>query len=203
MKCCPAIKKFLNIRQRTITSLIQRYHVDTHHALNVKSQAESLFDSFSSTWKLKKDNSYELLMASCELHEIGLLLEFKHHQKHSAYIIENAELPGFDQADRQLLKAFVQLYKGDIDQSLLNQSVTDSQTASYLLVILRLSVILCRLRKDDVLPQYHSSISDNQTINLCLPTDWLSEHPLISDELTTEEKHIEDLGLSVNIQCNI
>lgn len=198
----PCDKK-VNIRQRTITSLMQRYHVDTHHSLNVKSQAKSLFESFESTWGLKKDNSYELLLASCDLHEIGLLLEFKHHQKHSAYIIENAELPGFDQADRQLLKAFVQLYKGDIDQSLLNQPVTDSQTASYLLVILRLSVILCRLRKDDVLPQYHSSISDDQTINLCLPTDWLSNHPLISDELTTEEKHLASLGLCVNIQCNI
>jgi exopolyphosphatase/guanosine-5'-triphosphate,3'-diphosphate pyrophosphatase len=195
--------KKVNIRKRTTLSLMHRYHVDTEHAYRVKEQAISLFNSCSPAWQLDKDNSYDLLLTSCELHEIGLLLEFKHHQKHSAYIIENAELPGFDQADRQLLKAFVELYKGDIDTRLLKQSVTDCQTAGFLLAILRLSIILCRLRKDDVLPHYQSSISENTTINLCLPKDWLAEHPLIADELMLEEKHLAILGLSVNIQCNI
>ena len=195
--------KNISIRTRTTLSLMHRYHVDAQHAYRVKEQVKSLFLSLSSGWQLKKDNSYELLLISCDLHEIGLLLEFKHHQKHSAYIIENAELPGFDQADRQLLKAFVKLYKGDIDTDLLKQSVTDSQTAGYLLAILRLSVILCRLRKDDVLPHYQSSVDINNTINLCLPKDWLAQHPLIADELRAEEKHLASLGLSVNIQCNI
>jgi exopolyphosphatase / guanosine-5'-triphosphate,3'-diphosphate pyrophosphatase len=198
----PCDKK-VNIRKRTTLSLMHRYHVDTEHAHRVKEQAISLFNSCSPAWQLDKDNSYDLLLTSCELHEIGLLLEFKHHQKHSAYIIENAELPGFDQADRQLLKAFVKLYKGDIDTHLLKQSITDSQTAGYLLAILRLSVILCRLRKDDLLPHYKSSVDAQKTINLCLPKDWLAEHPLIADELTLEEKHLATLGLSVNIQCNI
>ena len=195
--------KNISIRKRTALSLMHRYHVDKQHASRVKAQVDSLFTSLSSPWQLKKDNSYELLLISCELHEIGLLLEFKHHQKHSAYIIEHAELPGFDQADRQLLQAFVKLYKGDIDHQLLIQSVTDSRTAGYLLAILRLSVILCRLRKDDILPHYQSSIDENNTINLCLPKDWLAEHPLIADELTSEEKHLATLGLNVNIQCNI
>ncbi|MDO6445243.1 guanosine-5'-triphosphate,3'-diphosphate pyrophosphatase [Colwellia sp. 1_MG-2023] len=198
----PCNKK-VSIRKRTALSLMHRYHVDEQHAYRVKAQVASLFQSLSPAWQLHKDNSYELLLISCDLHEIGLLLEFKHHQKHSAYIIENAELPGFDQADRQLLKAFVKLYKGDIDVSLLKQSVTDPQTASYLLAILRLSIILCRLRKDDVLPHYQSSVDENNQINLCLPKDWLAEHPLIADELVAEEKHLAMLGLSVNIQCNI
>lgn len=193
----------VSIRTRTTLSLMHRYHVDTQHAYRVKEQVKSLFSSLSSTWQLKKDNSYELLLTSCDLHEIGLLLAFKHHQQHSAYIIENAELPGFDQADRQLLKAFVKLYKGDIDSNLLKQSVTDRQTAGCLLAILRLSVILCRLRKDDVLPHYQSFVDETNTINLCLPKDWLANHPLIADELIAEEKHLATLGLSINIQCNI
>ncbi|MEW6989675.1 guanosine-5'-triphosphate,3'-diphosphate pyrophosphatase [Colwelliaceae bacterium 6441] len=188
------------IRQRTINSLMQRYHVDKQHAHQVKSQAKFLFNSFSSSWQLKKDNSYELLLASCDLHEIGLLLEFKHHQKHSAYIIENAELPGFSPADRQLLKAFVKLYKGDIDTSLLKQSVTDSQTASCLLAIIRLSVILCRLRKDDILPNYQASAQAG--ITLYLPEKWLTQHPLITDELKLEEKHLAMLGFNLNIQSD-
>ncbi len=191
----------INIRQRTINSLMQRYHVDQHHADNVMNQAISLFDSFSCAWQLKKDNGYQLLLASCQLHEIGLLLEFKHHQKHSAYIIENAELPGFDQTDRQLLKVLVKLYKGDIDSKLIEQSVCDQQNAQRLLAIIRLAVILCRRRKDDVLPNYHASISGN-IIQLCLPQQWLSQHPLIADELQQEHQHLQAFSLGLSIYCD-
>lgn len=192
----------VNIRQRTINSLMQRYHVDKHHADNVRRQAKALFNSFSNTWSLKKNNAYYLLLASCDLHEIGLLLAFKQHQKHSAYIIEHAELPGFDQADRQLLQVLVLMYKGDIDVSLLQQSATSSETAKYLLIILRLAVILCRLRKDDTLPTFHSSIA-GEVINLCLPEDWLEKHPLMADELMSEQQYLSEFKLQLNIQCNI
>lgn len=192
----------VNIRQRTINSLMQRYHVDTHHAENIKHLAISLFDSFTKVWQLEKDNSYQILLASCQLHEIGLLLEFKRHQQHSAYIIENAELPGFEQDDRQLLSALVKLYKGDIDINLLNSLAFESQTTYRLLAILRLAVILCRRRKDDVVPTYKASIA-NDEINLCLSGDWLSQHPLIADELMQENNHLKGLSLQLNTLCEI
>ncbi|WP_206486032.1 exopolyphosphatase [Thalassotalea sp. G2M2-11] len=190
----------VNIRQRTINALMQRFHVDRHHAENIKNQALSLFQSFQSAWQLKQDNDYQILLASCQLHEIGLLLEFKHHQRHNAYIINNAELPGFEQADRQLLSALVLLYKGDIDAKLLQQSTCNYQNAQYLLAILRLAIILCRRRKDDVLPQYQAKVNGN-TIHLCLPTAWLTQHPLIADELHQENQHLKVFNLALDIQC--
>ncbi len=189
----------VNIRQRTINSLMQRFHVDCHHAKNVKNQTVNLFNCFKDTWQLIDDNNYQLLLASCQLHEIGLLLEFKHHQRHSAYIIENAELPGFDQTDKQLLKALVLLYKGDIQPALLKQATSNRQNAQYLLAILRLAVILCRRRKDDVLPTYKAWVTDS-TIHLVLPQSWLNRHPLICDELTQENKHLSVFNLSLIIE---
>ncbi|GLX78444.1 guanosine-5'-triphosphate,3'-diphosphate pyrophosphatase [Thalassotalea insulae] len=191
----------INIRQRTINSLIQRFHVDCHHAENVKKQAIKLFNSFKDNWQLSEDNNYQLLIASCQLHEIGLLLEFKHHQRHSAYIIENAELPGFDQTDKQLLKALVLLYKGDIQAELLQRSTNEVQSAQYLLAILRLAVILCRRRKDDVLPSYQASVSNNNIL-LILPENWLNQHPLISDELAQENEHLAAFNLTLTIQTS-
>jgi len=187
-----------DIRQRTINSLMCRYHVDQHHAENIKAQATSLFSFVSGPWGLSKDHSFQLLIAACQLHEIGLLLEFKHHQKHSAYIIENAELPGFDQADRQLLAILVRLYKGDIDSELLKQATLKSEITLHYLIILRLAVILCRRRKDDVLPEYELTI-DNDVIQLTLPKSWLGLHPLIADELTQEDHHLKQFGLSLAI----
>jgi len=192
----PNVEK-LTIRQQTINSLTQRYHVDKQHAENVKKQASYLFDSFSSTWALNKDNSYQLLLASCDLHEIGLLLEFKHHQKHSAYIIQHADLVGFDQADKQLLSALVLLYKGEFSPNELTQSVTTNKVASYLLAILRLAVILCQRRKDDVLPQYQAHI--DKLIHLNISTEWLNCHPLIHDELMQENQYLASIGLQIKI----
>jgi len=188
----------LTIRQQTINSLIQRYHVDKQHADNVKQQASYLFESFSKPWQLEKDNGYHLLKASCDLHEIGLLLEFKQHQKHSAYIIQHADMPGFDQVDKQFLSAMVLLYKGDIKPKQLIQSATSTQVASYLLAILRLSVILCRRRKDDVLPKYHAAI--DQEIVLTINKNWLDEHPLIKDELSQENHLLSTIGLALKVE---
>jgi len=191
-----------SIRQSTINSLTQRYHIDKQHADNIKQQIRYLFGCFAQDWQLIKDNSFELLLASCDLHEVGLLLEYKQHQKHSAYILQHADLPGFEQADRQLMIALVQLYKGDIEPSLLEQPVTNIKTAGYLLVILRLAVILCHCRKDDILPHYQASIN-KQTIVLNLPRKWLAVHPLVQDELAQENDYLSILGLSLELQTGV
>lgn len=191
----------VDIRQRTINSLMEKCHVDQRHANNILAQAQQLYSSFSLSWSLIDNNAFALLTAACQLHEIGLLLAFKHHQQHSAYIIEHSQLPGFDQADKQLLCALVTMYNADIDTKLLKQqSACDFQTACYLLAIIRIAVILCRRRKDDVLPIYQSSVSDNQ-ITLCLPKAWLTLHPLIADELSQENDYLKTIGLSLNIHC--
>lgn len=190
-----------DVRQRTINSLMMRYHVDNQHANNVTSQVKTLFDNVASSWHLSKDNNYQILLAGCQLHEIGLLLAFKRHQKHSAYIIDNAELPGFDYNDRQLLKAFVQLYKGDIDTNLLTSTCANTQQHHYLLAILRLAVVLCRRRKDDVIPTYQVVTNKNK-ISLSLSQRWLDNHPLIADELSQEKQHLHALALELHIHCN-
>jgi exopolyphosphatase/guanosine-5'-triphosphate,3'-diphosphate pyrophosphatase len=191
----------LGIRQRTINSLIEKFHVDIEHAQRIKKQVGNLFSDYQKFWSLNAVKTLSLLNASCDLHEIGLLLEYKHHQQHSAYILKHAVLPGFDQKERQLIIALVLLYKGDIDiEILLSQSMVDYQQACYLLVILRLAVILCRRRKDEALPSYKSTV-DGNIINLCLPEEWLKQHPLIKDELQQENKFLAAINLSLNIYC--
>ena len=194
-----------SIRQSTINSLTEKFHIDSLHAKRVKKQATSLFHIYKESWQLDESNGLAILSAACELHEVGLLLEFKQHQRHGAYILQHADLPGFDQIDRQLLVALVLLYKGDIDiRPLQKQTALSFNEASHLLAILRLAAILCRRRKDDALPNYQTAIikSDHDDIiNLCLPTTWLAEHPLIADELLQESEKLAQVNLSLNIFC--
>ena len=190
----------LSIRKRTLASLTERFHIDQKHAKRITLQVHNLFDQLAFYSSLKKGDGYKLLTASCTLLEVGLLLEYKHHQRHGAYIIQNSDLPGFSQAEQQLLATFVQLYKGDIDLALLTkQTAVDDKTACYLLIILRLAVILCHRRKDDVLPSYQTKLTC-RTIELSLPKSWLTAHPLIVDELRQENQHLDIIGFSLIIQ---
>ena len=194
------------IRERTINGLISRFHIDENHNKRVLAQAKSLFYMLAKPWQLAEDNNQQLLFSSCLLHEIGLLLEFKGHQKHGAYILQHTDLAGFDQTDRELLVTFVKLYKGDIDIDLLaNQSATGYQNACRLLAILRLAIILCRRRRDDVLPCYQCHIDElnEGNIILSLPQYWLTNHPLIADELKQEHYYLQQVGLSLTIVSHI
>ncbi|MGJ8692033.1 MAG: Ppx/GppA phosphatase family protein [Thalassotalea sp.] len=187
------------IRQRTIHSLAERFHIDQQHSLRIAAQMDLLFDLVASPWQLARDNSYQLLMTACALHQVGLLLAYKYHQQHGAYILQHAELPGFDQADRQLVVALVKSYKADIDVDLLKeQAAVSYPQACALLIILRLAVILSRRRNDDVLPVFSIVITGNE-ITLNIPSDWLAAHPLIKDELRQENIYLANIDLKLNI----
>ncbi len=196
----PDMRK-LSIRNRTINSLCQRFHIDLHHANRVKKQAQKLLSNHAEHWDLTDKNIQQLLLASCSLHEVGLLLSYKTHAQHGAYILKHADLPGFDQAERQLLVLLVQFYKGDIDlDAFAGVTIVPKATLSRLLIIMRLSVILCRRRRDDVLPDYHTIVS-NSSIKLCLPDNWLASHPLLADELLQENSQLAKLCYQLAIQC--
>jgi exopolyphosphatase/guanosine-5'-triphosphate,3'-diphosphate pyrophosphatase len=171
---------------------MQRYHVDKQYANNVKEQAIYLFDCFSQAWDLRKDNTYELLLASADLHEIGLLLAYKNYQQHSAYIIEHADLIGFNQTERQLLKALILFHTSEVLPERLKLSFANHQLFTRLLVILRLAVILCRQRNNSHLPSYTAYI--DQEIYLQMPNNWLHSNTLIHDELTQETQYLKTIG---------
>lgn len=196
----PDMRK-VNIRARTIDSLIERFHIDDAHANRVTQQALHLFDELATQWQIDDRQLRSLLFSACKLHEIGLLLSYKYHQLHGSYIIEHTDLPGFDQSERQLIMLLVRQYRGDISaESLANLAITDLATSAKLLSLLRLAVILCRRRQDEALPEYELS-ADNETIRLCLPEAWIAKHPLIADELLQENSHLATLGLSLTISC--
>jgi len=65
---------------------------------------------------------------------------------------------------------------------------------------LRLAVILCRRRGDDVLPRYQVSACNN-SIELSLPKTWLEQHPLICDELKQEQHYLQVINLSLQVNA--
>lgn len=188
----------VNIRQRTLIGLIERFSIDERQAYRVADIADFAYRQLKQSWQLT-DALSTILQSACVLHEIGLLLEYKGNKQHAQYILDNADLAGFSNAERQLLISLVVNYKTDINHEVLNkQSYTSVKLATYLIAILRIAVILSKRRRDDVMPSFDIS-GHEQTLTLCLPQTFLIKHPLISAELKQEIIDIKELNIQLQV----
>ena len=74
-------------RDRTVYSLMRRYHVDFKHAANIKTTALHLLEKVSKVWKIDNDIAYQFLIWAADLHEIGLDISHSKYHRHGAYLI--------------------------------------------------------------------------------------------------------------------
>ncbi|MCU9653340.1 hypothetical protein KSG03_024860, partial [Escherichia coli] len=51
--------------------------------------------------------SRDMLISDCQLHEIGLSVDFKQQPQHAAYLARNLDLPGFTPAQKKLLASLL------------------------------------------------------------------------------------------------
>ncbi|WNO59780.1 guanosine-5'-triphosphate,3'-diphosphate diphosphatase [Rheinheimera sp. MMS21-TC3] len=183
-----------NVRNRTVQSLMIRYFIDQQHAYRVAEVATDLAAQLEPSWDLSDFDGHSLLHSSALIHEIGLLIEYKNHHHHGAYIITHAELPGFTRAQQQLLMALVHNHRADINTDIIaKQTMTSVLLGQRLTRILRLAVILSMRRKDEVLPQVKINSAGEQ-LTLSLPNGWLAQHPLMSAELEQEVLYQQQAG---------
>ncbi|MGI5310213.1 guanosine-5'-triphosphate,3'-diphosphate diphosphatase [Rheinheimera sp. WS51] len=189
-----------DVRNRTVQSLMIRYFIDQQHALRVAEVTKDLAMQLEPSWDLNQFDGHSLLNSGALLHEIGLLIEYKNHHHHGAYIITHAEMPGFTRAQQQLIIALIHNHRADINNDIISkQTMTSVLLAQRLIRILRLAVILCLRRKDEALPQV-SIKSEAERLVITLPDGWLEQHPLMSAELEQEVQYQQQAGwqLSVN-----
>ncbi|WP_231919041.1 Ppx/GppA phosphatase family protein [Shewanella sp. UCD-FRSSP16_17] len=129
-----------DIRQRTLSSLAQLYHADVNQASKVTKTALTLFEQVSNSWQLA-DYRW-LLEGACQLHEIGISINSKSHHKHGSYILENSDLPGFNQQQQQMLALLVGNHRKKLNYPAM--TIADEiqrQAFTRLLTLLRLAVL--------------------------------------------------------------
>ncbi len=179
-----------NIRQRTLTSFIERYRLDKEQAFRVRDMALNLYDQLQIPWALEQHDSKAILEAAAVLHEVGLTVDFKFASKHGAYILSNTAIPGFSLAQRKLLISLVKNYREDIIISEINkQTMTSPILAGQLARILRLAVILTMRRKDEVLPRVKAVSHHIDELEIQFEENWLANHPLMDSELKQEQTY--------------
>ena len=189
-----------DIRDETIRRFVERYHVDIEQASRVQRTSIALLRQAASTWELPIEEGARYLAWASRLLEIGLSLSFRGYQKHSAYIITHADMPGFSQEDQNFLAALVLSHRRKIALSQFRTLAADkAREALRLCIVLRLAVRLHRSRSPEPLPRVAFTVNDTH-LGLEFPEDWLDAHPLTHADLDDERVRLQGLGLELTFR---
>jgi exopolyphosphatase/guanosine-5'-triphosphate,3'-diphosphate pyrophosphatase len=186
-------------RVRSVRAMEKRYHIDELQADRVESTAVALLEQVESDWGLEDPLAESVLRWAARLHETGLDIAHSKYHRHSAYLLEHADMPGFPREEQLLLSALV----GGHRRQLPVESFEDllppwDRLAEFLIVILRLAVLLHRGRSPQPLPNVHLWVK-GRNVTLELPQRWMKEHPLTLEDLEQERGYLKEAGFRLTI----
>ncbi len=186
-------------RDRTVFSLMRRYHVDSEHSARIKTTALHVLDKVSGVLRIDRDLAYPFLIWAADLHEIGLDISHARYHRHGAYVLNNGDLPGFSWNEQRLLACLVGNHRRKINMQLVDQLPGRWQNqAMYMIVILRFAVLINRDRVPKKIPPFKVN-RDTRYVEIVPAQKWLKKHPLTVAELEQEEGFLEALGINVRI----
>jgi len=109
----------------------------------------------------------------------------RHHQ-HGAYLLENADMPGFTREEQRVLSRVVGSHRRKLSIEGFDQLLPPwDRRAIFLIVLLRLAVLLHRGRGGAALPDLQL-LPRGRSLEIRFPTRWLKDHPLTVADLTQE-----------------
>src|SRR5690606_21017629 len=135
----------------------------------VRETALSLYDQAAGDGWLHAPRGRLELGWAAELHELGSSFTHTDPHKLGAYLIHNAELPGFSRRDQALVAILVRAHRGKLSKELFaDLSDSDRKLARRLATLLRLASRLHRNRSEHPLPPIKLEIHRDR-LDLCLP----------------------------------
>jgi exopolyphosphatase/guanosine-5'-triphosphate,3'-diphosphate pyrophosphatase len=180
-----------DMRETTVRQFMRRYHVDPVQAGRVEMLGVELLRQLAGTLPLDLETALQHFVWAAKLHEIGLTIAHGGFHKHSAYILDNADMPGFSKKEQAQLSLLVLAQRGALGK-MLNHAVTPQDWAQIL--CLRLAVLFYRSRMELGLPQeIHLQVLGND-FQLTLDKEWLAHNSLTQTALEGEAKSWKAVG---------
>ncbi len=177
-----------DIREVTVDEFARRYHVDAVQASRVEALARVLLD-------LLDDGRGDLaavadfLRWAARLHEIGISIAQGAYHKHSAYILANADMPGFSRQEQGWLSNLVLAQRGKLSK--MRAAFDDDPRLAALAFCLRVAVIFYRSRRALDLPRIEAARTAHG-FRLDVDPAWLAEHTLVALALDQEREQWAD-----------
>lgn len=189
-----------DVRDATIDRFAKRYHVDSVQAQRVQTLATRFLEQISPGFDPKNDEDDYLLMRNLQwaarLHEIGTSIAQGGFHKHSAYILANADMPGFSRPEQAYLSRLVLGQRGKLVK--IAADLEEDAEFRALVLCLRLAVLLMRSRRALDVKLFNLE-KRGDGFRLRVKPGWLAEHSLTEYGLRAEAEEWEPLRSQLEV----
>jgi len=185
-----------DIREVTVDEFVHRYHVDQVQSQRVAGLAKELLKELD-------DRAGDLtpladfLQWAVRLHEIGMSIAQGAYHKHSAYILANADMPGFSRQEQGWLSNLVLAQRGKLSK--MRAAFDDDPRLAALAFCLRVAVIFHRSRRTLKLPKMKAA-RKAKGFRLEVDGGWLQRHTLVDLALEQEREQWSSVGLTLELE---
>ncbi len=160
-----------DVRDRSVLAFIKRYSVDKKQARQVVRTSRHLFRQVQDDLQLTNDDG-DVLRRAAYLHEIGLAIAHSNYHRHSAYLLENSDIPGFSQVDQKRMAQLMLSHRRKLKGDVLEQTCKlGGDQLVYLCLLLRLAVLAHHSRSEYDLPLMKLDIIDTNHWKITVSTD--------------------------------
>jgi exopolyphosphatase / guanosine-5'-triphosphate,3'-diphosphate pyrophosphatase len=181
-----------DIRDATVDRWQLRFGVDRAQSERVAQTAISLFRAVAPS---ADSEAVKRVLIAAQLHEVGTAVSHGDYHKHSAYLIEHGDLPGFSTSDQKSIAELVLGQRGNLKKV---SSLLEEPERAAALLALRLAVILNHARRDVAFERW--TLRFARSIDFGLERDWLDQHPLSRHLLEEEAEQWQRIGVRFSIR---
>ena len=186
-----------DMRDVTVAQFMQRYHVDGQQARRVTELAQRLYANLAEGDKQPDETAPQFIAWAAKLHEIGISVAYSGYHKHAAYIIANADMPGFSREEQRRLSQLVLGHRRSLRKI---RDQVDLERDWRLLVALRLAVLFLLNRSDKPVPLV-SATANGRKLRLALNPEWLGRSPLTVTALREEISQWDEIGFDLSVKA--
>ncbi|MFP1743523.1 exopolyphosphatase [Lonsdalea quercina] len=185
-----------DIRIRTAKSLASHYNIDREQANRVRETAELLYTQWEEqNPSLVNPQLEAILKWAAMLYEVGLGINHSGMHRHSAYILQNTNLPGFNQEQQMVLSLLVRWHRKAIKTDELPR-LNQFKKKQYMpmILLLRLATLLNNQRQATTSPQMLRLATDDRTWTLIFPFGYFSQNTLVQLDLEKEQEYWQGIS---------
>ena len=189
-----------DVRERTLSALLERYHVDTDQAARVEAKAAGLLRKVGEAWQLTDPKYADLLRWAARVHEVGMDIAHHQYHKHGAYLIEHSDLPGFSRHEQQSISLLIRGHRRNLPgEDRLQEFGEEAQPLLRLCMLLRLAILYHHIRGYQEMPELKVEARDS-ALTITFPEGWLEQNPLTLADFQQEVQIWAKVGYTLNVR---
>jgi exopolyphosphatase/guanosine-5'-triphosphate,3'-diphosphate pyrophosphatase len=126
---------------------------------------------------------------------VGLSISLQAFHRHSAYILRNTYMPGFNQEQQRVLAMLVRFQRKALKLHEMEEfTLFKKKQIVGLIRVLRLAILLNGQRNDDPLPELTLQIEGERWILSSSDEQWLEHNKLLHADLFSEQEYWSSAG---------